>query len=82
MGYHVATIQKGVLGESSKLQEEIDELKDAEAQGARLMALCELADLVGAIGAYLEHNYPGWSMEDLQKMATATTSAFKEGTRR
>lgn len=31
-GYHIVTIQKGDLGESSKIQEELDELKDAENQ--------------------------------------------------
>ena len=31
-GYHITEIKKGELGEISKLQEELDELKDAHAQ--------------------------------------------------
>lgn len=81
MGYHKTEIQKGVLGESSKIQEELDELKDGEAQGARLLILCELADLVGAIDYYLKIHFPGWKMNDLQQMANLTQSAFKEGER-
>lgn len=29
-GYHIAIIEKGKLGEISKIQEELDEMKDAE----------------------------------------------------
>jgi hypothetical protein len=81
MGYHKTEIAEGVLGESSKIQEELDELKDAEEQGVNLLMLCELADLVGAIDYYLECNFPGWTIEDLYKMAMLTKSAFKEGER-
>ena len=34
MGYHTVEITKGELGKSSKIQEELDELKDAENQPA------------------------------------------------
>jgi hypothetical protein len=81
MGYHVSPIAKGVLGESSKIQEELDELKDAEAQSARLLILCELADLVGSIDYYLKIKFPGWKLKDLEQMAALTQSAFKEGER-
>ena len=81
MGYHITEIQRGVLGTSSKIQEELDELKDGEAQGARLLILCELADLVGAIDYHLKINFPGWKMSDLKQMADLTQSAFKEGER-
>src|SRR5690349_11874380 len=33
VGYHKAPIAKGELGQLSKIQEELDEAKDAEAQG-------------------------------------------------
>jgi hypothetical protein len=81
MGYHQTKIEKGDLGRSSKIQEELDELKDAEQQGARLLVLCELSDLVGAIQYYLHINYPGWKLSDLQQMADLTSAAFKEGRR-
>jgi hypothetical protein len=79
MGYHVATITKGVLGESSKIQEELEELRDAERQGVKILIECELADIYGA----LEHcakSY-GLSMHDLEDMAHLTEKAFQEGER-
>jgi hypothetical protein len=80
-GYHEAEIRKGKLGESSKIQEELDELKDAENQGAKVLALVELADLVGAIDYYLKIHFPGFKFKDLQQMASLTAQAFKEGHR-
>jgi hypothetical protein len=82
MGYHLAKIQKGEYGFSSKLREEVEELQDAEAQQNRLMALIELADLVGAIDGYLKRQFPSFSIDDLRKMADATHSAFMDGTRK
>lgn len=81
MGYHKIEIQKGVLGEISKIQEELDELKDGEAQGVRLLMLCELADIIGAVDFYLETHFPGWKISDLHKMAMLTKSAFADGKR-
>lgn len=81
-GYHIATINKGSLGDLSKIQEELDELKDAEAQGIRIMQLVELSDLVGAIEAYLNQHFPGMSMSDLSSMAFATKRAFQNGFRK
>lgn len=81
MGYHKANIKKGVLGESSKIQEELDELVDAEAQGAKIMALCELSDIIGAIRAYLEKKHPDTTLDDLLCMSRLTESAFKDGHR-
>lgn len=81
MGYHKTTITRGTLGETSKIQEELDELKDAAAQGCKILELCELADLVGAIQAYLVNHHPTNKLADLEQMATLTTSAFKDGTR-
>lgn len=82
MGYHIAKIKKGVLGESSKIQEELDELVDAEIQGAKIMALCELSDIIGAVRAYLEKNHAGSTLEDLIHMSKLTESAFKDGSRK
>ena len=81
MGYHTTKIEKGVLGESSKLLEEVLELQDAEKQGAQIMLLCELADIYGALDHYLRANYPMFVMHDLAQMASLTEKAFKEGQR-
>ena len=44
MSYHLTEIAKGVLGELSKIQEELDEVKDAENQQNKIMIGCELSD--------------------------------------
>jgi hypothetical protein len=82
MGYHVSTISSGVLGEASKIQEELNELVDAENQGVRVLMLCELSDIVGAVDAYLEKYFPGFDIHDLVDMAMLTKSAFKDGERK
>jgi hypothetical protein len=79
MGYHTKEIQKGILGKSSKIKEELYELFDAEEQGVKILAHCELADIYGALEACAE-SY-GLTMEDLRKMLELTKSAFKEGSR-
>lgn len=81
MAYHKKAIDKGVLGYSSKIQEELDELKDAEEQGARILILNELADLYGALDAYVRYQFPWICMDDIIKMAEMTKSAFEDGTR-
>ena len=79
MGYHVRQITKGKLGEVSKIREELNELEDAMNQNNRILALCELADLYGAIKAFAYTI--GSNMEEIKTMADATESAFKDGTR-
>ncbi len=81
MGYHKATIPKGVLGETSKIREELAELEDAHERGVRVLCLCEVADLVGSIEAYLERHFPGFSLEDALMMSNLTRQAFREGAR-
>jgi len=78
-GYHLRPIKKGVLGETSKIQEELDELKDAEEQNVRILIHCELADLYGALEARAAKY--GLSMRDLQEMARLTGLAFQGGFR-
>lgn len=56
IGYHISEIEKGVVGEYSKIIEEINELIDAENQNARIMILVELSDLVGSIFLYVKKN--------------------------
>jgi len=56
-GYHEADIPRGVFGERSKIEEELAELIDAERQGVRIMAMCELSDLFGALVEYASRKY-------------------------
>lgn len=49
MGYHSKPIPRGVLGEFSKVQEEFEELRDAVENDVRILILCELYDLMGAV---------------------------------
>lgn len=81
MGYHIAKIERGVLGEISKIREEFEELRDAATQDNKILCLCEVADLYGAIEAYLETQHKNVTMEDVKKMSDATKSAFKDGER-
>jgi len=52
MGHHKVKIEKGVFGEYSKVREEFEELTDAVEQKNKILIICELADLVGAIEEY------------------------------
>lgn len=81
-GYHLSKIARGIIGESSKIKEELEELIDAEAQGCRVMAIIELSDLMGAIEAYIEKQKLGIGMEDLIKMSYITKRAFQNGHRK
>lgn len=81
VGYHLTDIKKGELGELSKIQEELDELKDAVKQDCLILQLVELSDLVGAIEAFLEKNFSSISLKDLKSMSDITVRAFKNGHR-
>lgn len=78
-GYHIRQITRGTFGHPSKIQEELDELNDSLAQGNKIMASVELADLYGAVRSYA--GTLGLTMKDLETMADATERAFKDGTR-
>jgi hypothetical protein len=80
-GYHIDDIPKGILGESSKILEEVMELIDAERQQCKVMALVELSDLVGAIRSYLAKNASGVLLKDLEVMSDITKRAFDNGHR-
>jgi len=80
-GYHIRPIAKGELGEISKIEEEVAELRDAEEQECIIMALVELSDLVGAIRLYLGKHHPSVTLEDLVTMSNITTRAFENGHR-
>lgn len=80
-GYHLAQIARGIYGDLSKVYEEVDELKDAEEQGNRLMVLQELSDTIGAIRGFLQQHHPEITLTDLIIMADATRRAFRTGAR-
>jgi hypothetical protein len=80
-GYHITTIPKGVVGESSKILEEVLELQDAELQNASVMALVELSDMIGAVELYLDRHHPSVTLEDLIIMSRITQRAFRNGYR-
>lgn len=79
MGYHSKPIPKGVLGEPSKIVEECLELQDAVGQGNKVLEICEMCDLIGAIEARAARF--NLTIDDLVKMKDATKSAFQEGER-
>lgn len=80
-GYHETEIERGEIGELSKIREELEEALDANEQGAELMVLLELSDLIGAIEAYLNRHHPSLTLRDLYKMARITKRAFTSGHR-
>lgn len=81
MGYHKKEITKGVLGEFSKIQEEFEELKDAFEQEDKVLQICELTDIIGAIESFSELKF-GLTLSDLKKFSDKTKSAFIEQKRK
>jgi phosphoribosyl-ATP pyrophosphohydrolase len=79
MGYHLKNIKKGKLGAFSKIREEYQELKDAHKQDNKVLIICEMCDLVGAIEAYAA-NF-NLSLGDIIKMKNSTKESFQEGKR-
>lgn len=80
MGYHLRPIIiQGVLGETSKIKEELDELEEALEQDNKILALVEIADLYGALEAVAEKL--GVTMDDVKKMSAATKRSFQSGER-
>ena len=79
MGYHKTKIPKGILGEFSKIEEEFLELKDAKEQGDKVLILCELTDMLGAIEEYIKKY--NLTLYDLKLFSDKTKKAFKEGNR-
>lgn len=81
VGYHIKEIEKGTLGEPSKIFEEVEEFRDALEQKCYIMALVELSDLIGAIEAYLKRHHRDITLHDLKIMSDITARAFKNGFR-
>jgi len=79
-GYHLTKIEKGIVGTISKIEEELNELKDAESQKSKIMIMVELSDLYGAIEEY--YHTQGIEMKDLKIFSDITKRAFKNGSRK
>jgi len=77
MGYHTKEITKGEYGEYSKIKEEFEEFTDAFEQNDKVLQICELTDLIGAIEEYSITKF-GLSIDDLFKFSNKTKEAFKE----
>lgn len=80
MGYHKKDIKKGVIGEFSKIQEEVDELIDAIEQDDKILQMCELSDLIGAIECFSLNKF-NLTLGDLIKFSNKTKESFNEGKR-
>lgn len=80
MGYHKTQIPKGRLGDFSKITEEYLELVDAHEQNVKILELCELCDLVGAIEEYVKQF--NLTLFDIVNMKNLTKQAFNDGTRK
>lgn len=79
-GYHLRDIPKGKLGEFSKIVEEYTELLDAHEQDSKVLEICELTDLIGAIKHYVQSKF-NLELEDLIYFSNQTEQAFKAGKR-
>lgn len=74
--WHVREIKKGVYGELSKVQEELDEAVDAEEQGQTLMLLYELSDIIGAVGG-IAKKY-GMTLDQIYKFCQLRTKVIEQ----
>lgn len=80
MSYHLIEINKGILGEFSKIKEEYEELTDAYLQEDKILQICELTDLIGAIEEFSISKF-NLTLKDLIKFSNKTKSSFQEGKR-
>lgn len=80
MGYHKKEISEGIVGEFSKIQEEFEELTDAFEQEDKILQMCEMSDLIGAIEEYSMNKF-NISLQDLIDFSNKTKEAFREDKR-
>lgn len=65
---HLIDIPKGIYGDFSKIKEEFLEFEDSINQDDKVLQICELCDLVGAIGGFVEANF-NLTVNDLIKFS-------------
>lgn len=73
--WHNRKIKKGTYGELSKVEEELDEAREALEQGNKLMFLIELSDVIGAVEGIIEQH--GLSLNDLIKFSNKVKESKK-----
>lgn len=73
--WHNRPIKKGVYGEFSKVEEEVDEARDALEQNNHLMYLIELSDVIGAIEKIAENH--GLTLDDLIRFSKKVKESKK-----
>ena len=78
MGFHIAKIEKGVYGEWSKVEEEIEEIIDALSQNIKPMLLIELCDCLGAVKAYYNLTTPESQYSELLFKLSVTTNKYSQ----
>lgn len=69
------TAAKGVIGEVSKIEEELKELKEAERLEDPVNQLTEARDIIGAVAAYIEKRFP---RTDFMKLCRGALVVNKE----
>jgi phosphoribosyl-ATP pyrophosphohydrolase len=79
MGFHKKLIQRGELGEISKVIEEAKEFEDAMEQNLKILAMWELSDIYGALELVAEKFH--LTMEDLKNMSEKNKELFKSNER-
>lgn len=80
MAYHKNKIEKGELGEFSKIKEEFQELEDAVEQQCKVLIIYELTDLIGSIEEYAKKF--NLTIVDLIRFSDKTKQSFEEGKRK
>lgn len=75
--WHERKIKKGTYGEISKIEEELEEAKDALEQGNRLMFLIELSDILGAVEGISEKY--GLAISDLKAFSNKVKESKLHG---
>ncbi len=78
MAFHKKHINKGVIGEFSKVREEFEELEDAFEQKDMILMMVELADLYGAIEEFAGEKF-GITMSDIKSFSDKTKSMYVDG---
>ena len=73
--WHKRKITKGTYGEFSKIEEEVEEAKDALEQNNNLMYLIELSDILGAIEGIVEKH--GLTISDLKTFSNKVKESKK-----
>lgn len=73
--WHKRKIKKGIIGQLSKIKEELEEAEDALEQNQPVMLIFELCDIVGAAGCVAEKY--GLTLDDLVRFSKLRNQVLK-----